>query len=109
MAAFGAPAPAAAEMAAPTDHSVQSAGTDGISSLTWSPTANILVSSNWDGGVRCWEAQEQGGQCRAIPKAQGASRCCDGCGCGAHIYVCTYMYSLVQLHVLTSPLAHFCY
>ena len=74
MATFGAPAPAtggANTMAAPTDHNVQSAGTDGISSLTWSPTANILVSTNWDGGVRCWEAQEQGGQCRALPKAQG--------------------------------------
>ena len=73
MATFGAPAQAAGAntMAAPTDHNVQSAGNDGISSLTWSPTANILVSSNWDGGVRCWEAQEQGGQCRALPKAQG--------------------------------------
>lgn len=74
MATFGAAAPAAGganTMAAPTDHNVQSAGTDGISSLTWSPTANILVSTNWDGGVRCWEAQEQGGQSRALPKAQG--------------------------------------
>lgn len=74
MATFGAPAPAAGganTMAAPSDHNVQSAGTDGVSSLTWSPTANILVSTNWDGGVRCWEAQEQGGQIRALPKAQG--------------------------------------
>ena len=84
MATFGAApaAPAAATAggttgstnasSAPNDHSVPSAGNDGISSLSWSPTANILCSTNWDGGVRCWEAQEQGGQCRALPKAQGA-------------------------------------
>jgi mRNA export factor len=75
MASFGAPSPAAAggqhpASIGPTDANVPSAGNDGISSLTWSPTANILVSSNWDGGVRCWEVQEQGGQIRAAPKAQ---------------------------------------
>ena len=56
---------------APNDCSIPQPGTDGISSLNWSPVANYLVSSNWDGGVRCWEVQEQGGQIRAIPKAQG--------------------------------------
>ena len=58
---------------APNDHSVPSAGNDGISSLRWGPAANHLVSSNWDGGVRCWEVQESGGQVRAMPKAQGES------------------------------------
>lgn len=53
------------------DCSVPNAGTDGISSLNWSSTANILVSSNWDATVSCWEVQEQGGQIRANPKAQG--------------------------------------
>ncbi len=47
------------------------AGGDGISSVTWSPTSNILISTNWDGGVRCWEVQEQVGQIHAVPKAQG--------------------------------------
>ena len=56
---------------APNDHCVPSAGNDGISSLIWSPTANHLVSTNWDGGVRCWEVQESGQQVRALPKAQG--------------------------------------
>eukprot|EP00566_Odontella_aurita_P014999 CAMPEP_0113585718 /NCGR_PEP_ID=MMETSP0015_2-20120614/33868_1 /TAXON_ID=2838 /ORGANISM="Odontella" /LENGTH=350 /DNA_ID=CAMNT_0000491017 /DNA_START=46 /DNA_END=1099 /DNA_ORIENTATION=+ /assembly_acc=CAM_ASM_000160 len=72
MATFGAPAPATGQnaSAAPQDHNVAQAGNDGISSLTWSPTSNILVSSNWDGGVRCWEAQESAGQIRALPKAQ---------------------------------------
>lgn len=55
---------------APQDCNVPSAGNDGISSLAWSPTANFLVSTNWDSGVRCWEVQEQGGQVRANPKAQ---------------------------------------
>ena len=49
------------------------AGGDGISSVTWSPTSNILISTNWDGGVRCWEVQEQVGQIQAVPKAQGES------------------------------------
>jgi len=56
---------------APNDCQLPQAGNDGISSLKWSPTANIIVSSNWDGGVRCWEVQEQGGQMRATPRAQG--------------------------------------
>jgi len=58
---------------APNDHNVPSAGNDGVSSLRWGPAANHLVSSNWDGGVRCWEVQESGGQVRAMPKAQGES------------------------------------
>ena len=58
-------------MIAPTDCNVPQAGNDGISSLNFSPTpANFLISTNWDGGVRCWEVQEQGGQIRANPKAQ---------------------------------------
>ena len=60
--------------AAPNDHNVSQAGNDGISSLTWSPTSNYLVSTNWDGGVRCWEVQESGGQIRSMPKAQGEFR-----------------------------------
>jgi mRNA export factor len=56
--------------AARVDYSVPQAGGDGISSLAWSPNANILVSTNWDGGVRCWEVQEQAGQVQAVPKAQ---------------------------------------
>lgn len=63
---FGTPTPAARP-----DYQVPQAGNDGIASLTWSPTSNILVSANWDGGVRCWECQEQGGQIQAVPKAQG--------------------------------------
>lgn len=55
------------------DYNVPSAGDDGISSLSWSPAANFLISTNWDGKVRCWEVQEQGGNLNAIPKAQGAS------------------------------------
>jgi mRNA export factor len=58
--------------ASPNDHNIgPSAGNDGISSLVWSPLSNLLVSTNWDGGVRCWEVQEQAGHIRSIPKAQG--------------------------------------
>ncbi|ACI64541.1 WD-40 repeat containing protein [Thalassiosira pseudonana CCMP1335] len=59
-----------AASATPNDHSVAQAGNDGITSVIWSPTANNLVSTNWDGGVRCWEVQESAGQVRAMPKAQ---------------------------------------
>ena len=55
---------------APQDCNVPQAGDDGISSLIWSDRANILVSSNWDSGVRCWEVAEQGGQIQATPKAK---------------------------------------
>ena len=64
---------------AETDCNVPSPGKDGVSSLNFSPTANILVSSNWDSTVSCWEVQEQGGQAQAIPKAQGRRN--DGRGC----------------------------
>eukprot|EP00980_Cylindrotheca_fusiformis_P005571 scaffold1183_cov114-Cylindrotheca_fusiformis.AAC.4 len=55
---------------APNDCNVPHAGSDGISSLNWSPTANFLVSTNWDGGIRCWEVQERSGDVQANPKAQ---------------------------------------
>ena len=57
----------------PSDHSVHDAGTDGISSVCWSPTSDHIIGTNWDGGVRCWEVQESGGQVRALPKAQSES------------------------------------
>ena len=53
------------------DYKVPQPGNDGISSLTWSPNSNILISTNWDAGVRCWECQEMNGQIQAVPKAQG--------------------------------------
>jgi len=78
MATFGAPQQATASnrpaTIGPNDHMVAQAGNDGVSSLVWSPTANILVSGNWDSGIRCWEVQEQGGRVMATPKAQGAFR-----------------------------------
>mmetsp|Transcript_18627 Transcript_18627/g.46109 ORF Transcript_18627/g.46109 Transcript_18627/m.46109 type:complete len:350 (-) Transcript_18627:46-1095(-) len=70
MSAFGSNTGNRANSIAPQDCNVPQAGNDGISSLVWSPTANFLMSTNWDGGVRCWEVQEQGGQVRASPKAQ---------------------------------------
>mmetsp|Transcript_12066 Transcript_12066/g.24264 ORF Transcript_12066/g.24264 Transcript_12066/m.24264 type:complete len:344 (-) Transcript_12066:2458-3489(-) len=40
--------------------------TDGISSLSFSPTANFLVASSWSGQVLCWDVQQSG---QVIPKA----------------------------------------
>lgn len=73
MSTFGAPAtaPRVPNALAAGDHNVAQAGNDGVSTLTWSPRANILVSGNWDSGIRCWEVQEQNQQILATPKAQG--------------------------------------
>lgn len=56
----------------PPDYNVPQAGNDGISSLIFSPNSNYLVSTNWDGGIRCWECQSDHNsqQVQAIPKAQ---------------------------------------
>ena len=72
MSGFGSPSAASGRPAsiAPNDCNVPQAGDDGISSLIWSSRANILISSNWDSGVRCWEVAEQGGQVQATPKAK---------------------------------------
>lgn len=65
MATFGSPSPSAGghqSMIAPDDGVVPEAGTDSTSSLIWTPAQNqnYLVSGNWDGGVRCWEAGATG-------------------------------------------------
>ena len=76
MATFGSPAATSGKpkSIAPQDCNVPQAGTDGISSLNWSPTANFLVSSNWDSGVRVWEVQANPSNpsqpVQAQPKAQ---------------------------------------
>ena len=76
MSAFGSPAATNGKpkSIAPQDCNVPQAGTDGISSLNWSPVANFLVSSNWDSGVRVWEVQANPANTQqpvqAQPKAQ---------------------------------------
>jgi len=47
-------------------------GSDGISSLAFSPNAhNVLCSSNWDGTLRFWEVSwDPSGQLVAVPKAE---------------------------------------
>lgn len=71
MASYGAATGARSSSIAPNDLSVPQAGNDGISTVLWSPVANILISGNWDGGIRCWEVLEGGGQGQVNPKAQG--------------------------------------
>ena len=72
MTAFGVSNPTSTAGAAPKiDYNVPQPGNDGISSLSWSPTSNYLISTNWDGGVRCWNVQESGGNVQATPMAQG--------------------------------------
>ena len=39
---------------------------DGISSLNFSPVANLLIATSWDNYVRCWEVQATG---TTVPKA----------------------------------------
>ncbi len=40
------------------DIEVVSPPTDGISSLSFSSKANLLVASSWDKQVRCWEVHQ---------------------------------------------------
>ena len=63
-------------MIAQTDFNVPRAGDDGISSLSWSPTSNILISGSWDNNVRCWDVQggQQGQGVVATGKAQGTTK-----------------------------------
>lgn len=48
------------------DVEVQQPPADGISSLNFSPTANLLIATSWDNNVRCWEIQGNGS---SVPKA----------------------------------------
>lgn len=40
------------------DFEVQQPPSDSISSLAWSPKANMLVSGSWDNEVRCWKVEQ---------------------------------------------------
>lgn len=42
------------------------AANDGISSITFSPTSNLMVGTFWNNQVCCWDVQANG---QAIPKA----------------------------------------
>lgn len=60
---------------APNDCVVTYQGMDGISSSNWSPTANLLVSGNWDSSLSCWAIDQHinnGGDrvVAAVPKVQ---------------------------------------
>lgn len=37
---------------------------DAVSSLSWSPLRNILISGSWDCTIKVWHAYEPGGKCR---------------------------------------------
>ena len=50
----------------PGDMEVANAATDGISCVTWSPTANFLAVASWDHQIRVWDVQASG---QAVPKA----------------------------------------
>ena len=49
------------------DFEVPSPPSDGVSSLKFSPTSNLLVATSWSGQTLCWDVQPQSGQ--AVPKA----------------------------------------
>ncbi|KAH9715617.1 protein RAE1 [Citrus sinensis] len=42
---------------------------DSVSSLCFSPKANILVATSWDNQVRCWEISHSGTAVASVPKA----------------------------------------
>ena len=65
---YGAPSPTQpAQVPNPNnDFQVANPPNDGISSLSWSPVANFLVATAWDGDVYCYEVGNNG---QAVPKA----------------------------------------
>uniref|UniRef100_A0A7N0VDI2 Uncharacterized protein n=1 Tax=Kalanchoe fedtschenkoi TaxID=63787 RepID=A0A7N0VDI2_KALFE len=42
---------------------------DSVSSLCFSPKANLLVATSWDNQVRCWEIAQSGTNVATMPKA----------------------------------------
>lgn len=46
-------------------YEVQSAPSDSVSSLSFSPKANYLVATSWDNHVRCWEILQRSSQPKA--------------------------------------------
>ncbi|KAM5571442.1 protein RAE1-like [Rosa sericea] len=42
---------------------------DSVSSLSFSPKSNLLVSTSWDNQVRCWDIQKIGTNIAAAPKS----------------------------------------
>ncbi|KAJ4457689.1 putative Protein RAE1 [Paratrimastix pyriformis] len=58
-------APAAAAPAGPPDYEVQNVQDDTISSLAWSPNANLLCAASWNNDVRVWEMNQSG----IVPRA----------------------------------------
>ncbi|GKV45405.1 hypothetical protein SLEP1_g52486 [Rubroshorea leprosula] len=42
---------------------------DSVSSLSFSPNANLLVATSWDNQVRCWEILRNGASVASTPKA----------------------------------------
>ena len=60
---------------------------DGVSSLKFSPKANLLVATSWDNQVRVWDVQTNG---QAVPKAshqhQQPALCCAWSADGARVF-----------------------
>lgn len=67
MATFG--APATANSNPNKSYEVTPSPADSISSLSFSPRADILVATSWDNQVRCWEISRSGASLASAPKA----------------------------------------
>ncbi|KAM3359165.1 hypothetical protein P3S68_022098 [Capsicum galapagoense] len=48
---------------------VQQPPADSVTSLCFSPKANLLVATSWDNQVRCWEVMGSGTNTGTVPKA----------------------------------------
>ena len=87
--AFGAPSPTQPTQVPNPNNDFQVANppNDGISSLSWSPVANFLVATAWDGDVYCYEVGNNG---QAVPKAsqkhQGPVLCSDWSHDGSAVF-----------------------
>jgi len=65
MAAFGQPAAVAA-----ADYKVPNSPADGVSSLSFAPNSQYMISSSFDSKVRCWQIQKQGNMVQATAAAE---------------------------------------
>jgi len=69
------------------DTEVTNPPTDSISSITFSPKANLLVGTSWDNQVRCWEISSNG---QSVLKAQtnhdGPVLCSSWSGDGTKVF-----------------------
>lgn len=73
--------------------------TDGISSITWSPRANLFIATSWDNNAYCYEIQGQGaaGKASTTHTAPILCSCWNADGTGVFLGDCNKQVKLWNL------------